>query len=347
MKIVLSRVCSVRRSGTQALFFEEAQNPILSVEATVPQKQSCDSSKQLASAGFSLPSTTSQNGSLLKVLLNKVSLASVDLLKGRYKTEVDYGLKTLKQRFPNEWKNTMVSVKVCDDTNNDGFCSNEDANHTLSVANISFMAKRVPSSLTVDVWSGRNLTLATDAEMCEKQYSPIVLDLSGDGIQLVGPETGVRFDLNDTGTPITTGWVTGSDNAFLVRDVNSNGRIDSGAELFGSATRLSNGLRALNGFEAMKELDSDRDNQLTPKDKKWGSLRLWLDNNHNGISEKGEIITLKKAGIESLNLSYVDTAEVDEYGNQSRQRSTFRRILNGKSTAHLMVDVWFNTLVNQ
>ena len=42
----------------------------------------------------------------------------------------------------------------------------------------------------------------------------------------------------------------------------SDGRIDSGAELFGSATKLKNGARAANGFEAMKEIDSNDDGVL-------------------------------------------------------------------------------------
>ena len=66
-------------------------------------------------------------------------------------------------------------------------------------------------------------------------------------------------------------------------------------------------------------------------------------------SEKGEILVLKQAGTESINLSYIEMMEVDPFGNQTRQRSTFRRVPKGseESVAHQVIDVWFNTLVSQ
>src|SRR5690606_22584206 len=116
------------------------------------------------------------------------------------------------------------------------------------------------------------------------------------------PEAGVKFDLNDDGRRIYTGWTAGKDDAFLVRDLNDNGKIDSGAELFGSATRMKDGKRAPNGFEAMKELDSNGDMKLTPKDKEWKSLQLWFDVNHNGVADRGELQPLSAYKIESINL---------------------------------------------
>lgn len=46
---------------------------------------------------------------------------------------------------------------------------------------------------------------------------------------------------------------------MLVRDLNGNGLIDNGTELFGNSTILSNNETAANGFEALKELDSNGD----------------------------------------------------------------------------------------
>jgi hypothetical protein len=43
----------------------------------------------------------------------------------------------------------------------------------------------------------------------------------------------------------------------------------------------------------------------------------------------------------------MDLMEVDRYGNQTRQRSTFRRTVRGVSTARMVIDVWFNTLAIQ
>jgi hypothetical protein len=52
------------------------------------------------------------------------------------------------------------------------------------------------------------------------------------------------------------GWV-GKDDGLLVFDKNNNGKIDDGSELFGNNTILSNGNKAANGFEALKDLDSN------------------------------------------------------------------------------------------
>ena len=344
-KVNLSRVCSVRRSSTESLFFEEAKNPILSVEASLPQN-SCEAPKY-ASFGFTgYPQTKSSTPSVIKLLLKAYSLSMVNLFDGKYTAQLtEFSVQELRKKYPRHWRNALVNLAVCDDTNGNGKCSDELLKNQLSVNSAAFLADRIPYSMTLDVWNGRNLTKATDAEYCEKQYSPLVLDLKGDGIKLSSPR--VSFDLNDTGEKVTTGWTLGADDAFLVRDVNRNGRIDNGSELFGSATKLANGSRAANGFEALKELDKNHDGRVDSKDPSWKDLRLWLDKNANGLSEKGEILTMRAAQMESIDLQYIDLMEVDPFGNQTRQRSTFRRVSEGKSTALMVIDVWFNTLVSR
>ena len=56
-----------------------------------------------------------------------------------------------------------------------------------------------------------------------------------------------------TGAAIKTAWVEG-DDALLVLDRDNNGRIDSGAELFGEATPVGE-MAAEDGFAALAELD--------------------------------------------------------------------------------------------
>ncbi|MBI1860812.1 MAG: hypothetical protein HYR96_07840 [Deltaproteobacteria bacterium] len=191
---------------------------------------------------------------------------------------------------------------------------------------------------------GRHFTLAEDPEVCEKQYSPLVLDLTGEGFKLTDAPSGVIFDLNATGNPIPTAWILGSNNAFLVLDRNNNGVIDDGGELFGSATTLSNGKRAANGFEALKEFDDNHDGVIDQKDAAYATLRLWFDRNKNAVTDRGELMTLKRAGVESISLNYVEVHEVDQYGNQTRQRSTFKRRSGSKVYSLQIIDIWFQTL---
>ncbi|HEZ1705990.1 TPA: iron-regulated protein FrpC, partial [Neisseria meningitidis] len=65
-------------------------------------------------------------------------------------------------------------------------------------------------------------------------YDPLALDLDGDGIETVATKgfSGSLFDHNRDGIRTATGWVA-ADDGLLVRDLNGNGIIDNGAELFG------------------------------------------------------------------------------------------------------------------
>lgn len=95
----------------------------------------------------------------------------------------------------------------------------------------------------------------------KSQASPLVVDLDGDGIETLGTDAGVYFDHDDNGFLEKTGWV-GKDDGLLVRDINNNGKIDDGTELFGNNSVLSSGNKATNGFDALADLDTN--NLLKP-----------------------------------------------------------------------------------
>ena len=80
--------------------------------------------------------------------------------------------------------------------------------------------------------------------------SPLTLDLDGNGVETVSVNDGVYFDHDGNGFAEKSGWVS-KDDAILVRDLNNNGQIDDGSELFGDQTILSDGTKAANGFEAL------------------------------------------------------------------------------------------------
>jgi len=63
--------------------------------------------------------------------------------------------------------------------------------------------------------------------------SPIVFDLDNNGFGLLHAQDGVHFDIDADGFAEKTGWIKPTE-AFLVRDVNGNGVIDSQAEMFGT-----------------------------------------------------------------------------------------------------------------
>ena len=142
-------------------------------------------------------------------------------------------------------------------------------------------------------------------EMFFHQIDPLALDLNGNGIETLAANghDGAMFDHERSGIRTATGWVHGNDG-ILVYDRNGDGKINDGGEIFGDNTLLKNGKTAAHGFEAAAELDDNGDGKLDAADSAFGKLGVWRDLNHNGISEAGEIFTLKDLRIQSLNLGY-------------------------------------------
>ncbi len=124
--------------------------------------------------------------------------------------------------------------------------------------------------------------------------SPLVVDLDGDGVETTTEEDGVYFDHDNNGFAEKTAWV-GKDDGLLVRDINNNGQIDDGTELFGNNTVLSNGQKATNGFEALKDLDSNNNNVFDSSDTAWNQVKVWKDANQNGKVDEEELLTLEQA----------------------------------------------------
>ena len=122
----------------------------------------------------------------------------------------------------------------------------------------------------------------------------MVIDLDGDGVETIGTQAGVHFDHDSNGFAENTGWV-GRDDGILVRRINGNGQIDDGTELFGNNSVLSNGQKAANGFEALKDLDSNNDGLFNNQDAAWNGVKIWKDNNQNGSLDDGELLTLEQA----------------------------------------------------
>ena len=88
-------------------------------------------------------------------------------------------------------------------------------------------------------------------------YDPIILDLDGDGFNVETKENGTNFDLDKNGFAEKINWTT--KDGFLCLDLNGNGTIDNGGELFGDKTLLADGTTAKNGFEALAQYDGNGD----------------------------------------------------------------------------------------
>lgn len=119
---------------------------------------------------------------------------------------------------------------------------------------------------------------------------PLVLNFDGTAAQL--SDQRFMFDLNGNGTHENIALLTGG-SGYLAMDRNSNGRIDSGRELFGPATD--------SGFGELASLDSDGNGWIDESDAGFKDLRVWTpDAQGNGTLE-----TLAQRKVGAIALGHV------------------------------------------
>ncbi len=156
--------------------------------------------------------------------------------------------------------------------------------------------------------------------------SPIIIDTTGHGFHLTSPQDGVSFDILNTGIPVKIAWTSAtSGNAFLALDRNHNGRIDDGGELFGDHTQQPPSANP-NGYLALAEFDKPEnggngDGIIDYRDAVFPKLLLWIDENHDGISQPNELHTLPELGVYSIALHYQEEPYTDDWGNWFHYRA--------------------------
>lgn len=126
---------------------------------------------------------------------------------------------------------------------------------------------------------------------------PLVIDLDGDGIELISREDGVMFDIDEDGIADQTAWV-GADDGILVLDHNQDGVINNHSEMFGNDE--------VGGFEILSDYDTNSDGVIDVNDSAWSLLQVWQDLNQDGYSQSNELLTLDQIGITSISLDVTD-----------------------------------------
>lgn len=163
--------------------------------------------------------------------------------------------------------------------------------------------------------------------------------------RLTSLERGVKFDLDGDGELEKTAWTAaGSDDALLVLDRNFNGTIDNGLEIFGDETAQLPSPEP-NGFKALAVFDDpasggNSDGKIDSADSIFGWLMLWIDANHDGRSDQGELSGLEGV-VSAIHLSYQVSLSQDEFGNDLRFWAPIDRTF-GSGGAVVAWNVFFN-----
>ena len=163
-------------------------------------------------------------------------------------------------------------------------------------------------------------TLPSHCKPPPARRDPLVLDLDGNGINTSGWRF---FDFNSDGFAESTGWVGGEDGV-LVLDVNGDGYITNGKELFGDETLLSNGAKASNGFEALAQYDANKDGIIDAADPIFQQLKIMKNARDDsglfpdlpdGYFTVPTLFSLDEFGITSISLSSTPDSFRNEYGD--------------------------------
>lgn len=164
--------------------------------------------------------------------------------------------------------------------------------------------------------------------------TPLVVAFDG---QPVAFATGGNFSFSQ-GNPVPTDWPTAA-TPWIAIDLDGDGAITSGAELFGSATVLPDGGLAGNGFVALAALDANHDGRIDAADPAFGRLVLWADRDGDQRSTPDELTPL--AGVvDAISLDARVDVRCDPRRNCERERATIRWHDATGAHAGTVVDVY-------
>lgn len=118
---------------------------------------------------------------------------------------------------------------------------------------------------------------------------PLVLNFDGTAAQLSNQR--FRFDLDSDGRAENVPLLAGG-SGYLALDLNGNGRIDNGKELFGPGSD--------SGFSDLALLDSDGNGWIDEADPAFALLRIWQPDAEGA----GQLSTLQERGVGALYLGH-------------------------------------------
>ena len=183
--------------------------------------------------------------------------------------------------------------------------------------------------------------------------SPLVLNLSHSTVldltSAWDDKNPVSFDLMNTGKSERVGWI-GKGAGLLAIDRNGTGKVENGSELFGEYSARVNetqkkGLGSaqfMDGFSALAQYDANFDGVIDAKDPIFKQLVVWVDGNHDGVSQASELKSLAALHIKAIELDYtkLGTAEKPNTIKDNEVRLVGHYVTT-EGKRYEIADVWF------
>jgi hypothetical protein len=168
--------------------------------------------------------------------------------------------------------------------------------------------------------------------------TPLVVAFDGRPIEFTAASASARFAFVP-GEPASTDWPTAA-TPWIARDLDGDGAITSGAELFGSSTILAGGTAARHGFAALAALDANSDGVLDARDPAFAELVLWSDRDGDHRSTPDELRPLSRT-VTSISLAYTLDPRCNARGACQGERGTLRwRDATGAEHQGTVVDIY-------
>ncbi len=161
--------------------------------------------------------------------------------------------------------------------------------------------------------------------------APIVLDFTGDGLELSSVSTSDIVSRDGNGVITRIGWV-GPTNGILAFDREGNGKINT----ISNISFLQDKPGATSDLGGLAGWDTNGDGVINQDDANFGKLLVWVDANQDGRAGSGEVHTLSELGIASISLSGQSTGfnGSDTSDSYATATTTFTRADGTSGTAY-------------
>jgi hypothetical protein len=179
---------------------------------------------------------------------------------------------------------------------------------------------RTWGGVTLSVSTSRNEQIGAESVVTNSSvfkytiqvFSPLIVDLQSQGWPRTIPagKSGVRMNLLTPDRYEPTGWVNGTEAAFLLKNDLRIGTSLNRDHLFIEQDTCA-GIVSSNGFESLRCLDKDANGKIDQRDPAFRKLRLFFDYDSDAVVDEGEVRTLGDVAITQLPLDYQTLSEAE------------------------------------